>query len=60
MPVMKRADGVSFFSFSTLLLILAFVFFLLAALKAGNVISGLGPWLVPGGLASLTLAMLVP
>ena len=46
---------------NTLFLVIAFVLFLLAALVTGGVIgmSG-GDWLVPGGLASLTLAMLLP
>jgi hypothetical protein len=46
---------------SRLLILLAFVFFVLAALLAGGVItaSGLG-WLVDAGLASLALAFLVP
>jgi len=46
---------------NTLFLIIAFVLFLIAALVAGGVISmSSGGWLVPGGLASLTLAMLLP
>lgn len=60
MPVMKRADGSSYFGLSVLLILVAFVFFLVAALKAGGIISGLGPWLVPAGLASYMLALLVP
>lgn len=45
---------------SRLLLILAFIFFVLAALLAGGVISGdnLG-WLLPAGLATFTLAFIV-
>lgn len=45
---------------SRLLLILALIFFILAALLAGGVISGGLAWLVPAGLAALTLAFLVP
>ena len=46
---------------NTLFLIIAFVLFVIAALVAGGVISmSSGGWLVPGGLASLTLAMLLP
>jgi hypothetical protein len=46
---------------NTLFLVIAFVLFLLAALVAGGMISmSSGGWLVPGGLASLTLAMLIP
>lgn len=46
---------------NTLFLVLAFVLFVIAALVAGGVISmSGGGWLVPGGLASLTLAMLLP
>jgi len=46
---------------NTLFLIIAFVLFVIAALVAGGVISmSSGGWLVPGGLASLTLAMLIP
>ena len=46
---------------SRLLMILAFVFFLLDTLLAGGVItaSGLG-WLLPAGLATVALAFLVP
>jgi hypothetical protein len=46
---------------SRLLMILALVFFVLAALQAGGVItaSGLG-WLLPAGLASMALAFVVP
>ena len=47
--------------FATLFLVLAFVLFVIAALVAGGVISmSGGGWLLPGGLASLTLAMLLP
>jgi hypothetical protein len=46
---------------NTLFLVLAFVLFVIAALVAGGVISmSSGGWLLPGGLASLTLAMLLP
>ena len=46
---------------SRLLILLAFVFFVLAALLAGGVITGGGlGWLVDAGLASLALAFLVP
>jgi hypothetical protein len=46
---------------SRLLIILAFIFFVLAALLAGGVITGSGlGWLLPAGLAALTLAWLVP
>ena len=46
---------------SRLLLILALVFFIGAALLAGGVITGNGlGWLQPAGLASLTLAFLLP
>jgi hypothetical protein len=42
-------------------MIVGFVFFVLAALLSGGVItaSGLG-WLLPGGLASVALAFVVP
>lgn len=43
-----------------LLLILALVFFILAALLAGGVISGDLGWLSPAGWAAITLAWLVP
>lgn len=47
-------------NYSRILLVLALVLFILAALLAGGVISASGMgWLTPGGLASLTLAMLV-
>jgi hypothetical protein len=46
---------------SRLLIILAFIFFVLAALLAGGVITGSGlAWLLPAGLAALALAYLVP
>jgi hypothetical protein len=46
---------------SRLLVILAFVFFLLDALLDGGVITGAGlGWLLPAGLASLALAFAVP
>lgn len=45
---------------SKLLMILALIFFILAALLAGGVIAGALGWLVPAGLASLALAFLVP
>lgn len=46
---------------SRLLVILAVVFFILAALLAGSVIAGSGlSWLVDAGLASFALAFLVP
>ena len=46
---------------ATLFLVLAFVLFVIAALAAGGVVSMSGSgWLVPGGLASLTLGMLLP
>jgi len=45
---------------SKLLMILALIFFVLAALLAGGVIAGSLAWLVPAGLATLTLAFLVP
>jgi hypothetical protein len=49
------------FTWNRLFLVLAFVLFLLAALVAGGVISMSGSgWLVPGGLAALVLAMLIP
>lgn len=46
---------------SRLLILLAVVFFVLAALLAGDVISadGLG-WLLPAGLAAFALAFAVP
>ena len=46
---------------SRVFLVIALVLFLLAALLAGGVItaSGLG-WLVPAGLAAMTLALLLP
>lgn len=46
---------------SRILVIVAFVLFLLAALLGGGVITaaGLG-WLLPAGLAALALAWLVP
>jgi hypothetical protein len=46
---------------SRLLLILALVFFVLAALQAGGVTtwSGVG-WFLPAGLASTALAFVVP
>jgi hypothetical protein len=46
---------------SRLLLALAALFFILAALTDGGVFTGSGwNWLVPAGLASLTLALLFP
>src|ERR1700722_18169943 len=43
------------------LLILAFVFFLGATLLAAGIITGAGlTWLLPAGLATLTLAFIVP
>ena len=46
---------------SRLLLILAFVFFLGATLLAAGIITGAGlTWLLPAGLATLTLAFIVP
>lgn len=46
---------------SRILMIIAFVLFLLAALLAGGVIAatGLG-WLIPAGLACMALSFLVP
>lgn len=44
-----------------LLMILAFMFFVLAALISGGVISASGmSWLIPGGLAAWVLAGLLP
>jgi hypothetical protein len=45
---------------NAVLLITAFIFFTIAALIAGGVVTGSLPWLVPGGLAAFVLAMLVP
>ena len=46
---------------SRFLLILALIFFIGAALLAGGVITGSGlAWLLPAGLASLTLGFLLP
>lgn len=45
---------------SKLLLILALLFFILAALLAGGVISGDLPWLIPAGLSAFVLSFLVP
>jgi hypothetical protein len=39
--------------------VLAFVFFLLATLLAGGVISGSLPWLIPAGLTCIALGFLV-
>lgn len=45
---------------SRILLILAFIFFVLAALLSGGVISGDNlAWLLPAGLATFTLAFIV-
>lgn len=46
---------------SRLFLIVALICFILAALLDGGVVPGGGfSWLMPGGLASLTLAFLLP
>jgi hypothetical protein len=47
-------------AWSRLLLILAFVLFLLDALLLGGVISGDLAWLLPAGLGAWVLAALVP
>jgi hypothetical protein len=61
MTIPSRPVVVGTWPVSRVLVIVAFVLFLLAALLAGGVItaSGLG-WLLPAGLACLTLAWLVP
>jgi hypothetical protein len=60
-PVSSRPVLVGTWPASRLLLILALVFFIGAALLAGGVITGTGlGWLLPAGLASLTLAFLLP
>jgi hypothetical protein len=49
------------FTWNRLLLVLAFVLFLLAALVDGGVISmSDSGWLEPGGLCAMVLAMLIP
>lgn len=49
------------FTWNRLFLILALVLFILAALVSGGVIGMAGSgWLIPGGLASLVLSMLIP
>lgn len=49
------------FTWNRLFGILALVLFILAALAGGGVITMAGSgWLIPGGLASLTLSMLIP
>ena len=46
---------------ATLFYVFAFVLFVIAALVTGGVVSMSGSgWLLPGGLASLTLGMLLP
>jgi hypothetical protein len=44
---------------SKLLMLLAFIFFLLQTLITGGVFSSSVTWLLPAGLASLALAFLV-
>lgn len=48
------------YSHTNLFLIIAFVLFVLGAVVAGGIVSGNLPWLLPAGLASLTLALMVP
>ncbi len=45
--------------FSWFFMLTAFVFFLLAALISGAVISGSLPWLIAGGLTAMALSFLV-
>jgi hypothetical protein len=57
----NRPVAVAGWPFSRFLLILAFIFFLLATLLAGGVITAIGlGWFLPAGLACLALAFLVP
>jgi hypothetical protein len=45
---------------SRVLMLIAFILFLLATLVAAGAITAAMPWAVPGGLAAMTAAWLVP